>query len=251
MLLFPVSPSEVRGWGLIWLAGFPLQHGSVHPSDPLSPCPARFAAEPASNAPRQGPRHPRTRPEVGRGWPRQAESRVELSCIHRHVPTWIPPQSCARARALSGETHIHHKADRLWKKIYHFSIFTCHILVWVFIFYFLCFNTFLSRLSIPKTSRCWATSPKVPLDPYWKWKTRPNKRLMLSKSVFYDKTQSSLLSPQLSNLYHSSGYTKSWDFKARSFGAVKRRSYYPGWYSELAFLKSWDSFHAIFSVEAI
>lgn len=76
-----------------------------------------------------------------------------------------------------------------------------HECVWHVLFFPRCFNTFLCLLSVPKPSRCWVTSPKVPLDPYWKWKTRPNKRHMLSKSVFYDKTQSSLLSLQLSNLY--------------------------------------------------
>lgn len=106
------------------MAWLPLQRGSVHPSHPLSPCPACFASEPAPNPPRQGPRHPGARPEVGRGRPRQAESRVELSCIHRHVPARIPPQSCAWPRALSGDTRIQHQTDRLGKCIFQFSTIT-------------------------------------------------------------------------------------------------------------------------------
>lgn len=39
---------------------------------------------------------------------------MELSCLHRHVPARIPPQSRAWARALSGETHLPHRTET-WK----------------------------------------------------------------------------------------------------------------------------------------
>lgn len=182
-LLFPVSPPEVWRWGLIWLAWFPLQHGSVHPSYPLSPRPTWFAPEPTPNAPGQGPRHPWARPEVGGGRPRQAEIRMELPCVHRHVLARISPQSCAWAWAFSGETRLRHRTDRPGRCISHISSVSLSLSHHLYV-------------AVPKPSRCWVTSPKVHLDPYWKWKTRPNKRPMLSKSVCpmsYSKTQLSLL----------------------------------------------------------
>lgn len=70
---------------------------------------------------------------------------------------------------------------------------------------------FHTHVSVQKLSRCWVTSPKVHSGPYWKLKTRPDRKHMLSKSVFhlvlYYKTQSSLSLQQLSNLCHSTGCT--------------------------------------------
>lgn len=183
----------------------------------------------------------KARPQTSRstswGWQGSAQTSCEQSGAFLHSSPCSCPNSPTKLCLGTSTFRWNSHPAQNWQswKMY-FSFFHNHMTVSdTFCFFPRCFNAFLSLLSVPKPSRCWVTSPKVPLDPYLKWKTRPDKRHMLSKSVCYVKTQSSLLLPQLSNLYHLSGYTQSWDFKARSLGAVKRRGYYPGWYAERAF----------------
>lgn len=61
-----------------------------------------------------------------------------------------------------------------------FSLFHFFLFFWPFL---VDLHQLLVHLCLSVLTRCWVTSPKVHLDPYWKWKTRPNRKHTLSKWV--------------------------------------------------------------------
>lgn len=105
-----------RRWAhLLWMAWLPLHCGPFYPSRHLSPGSICTGSGPAPNAPKQSTRGSRACPEVSGGRSGHAEGRVEPSRVCYHVPAWVPPQTCAWARTLSGNRlQIKHQNVKSW-----------------------------------------------------------------------------------------------------------------------------------------
>lgn len=107
-------------------------------------------------------------------WERSGACRGLLPCSSPNSPTEL----CLATNTFrwgSFWTPAPHHASYDWTKL-------SHVLLLLFFFKLDTIPLYLC-LHCSRLTRCWATSPKVHLDPSWKWRTRSNRRHMLLKWV--------------------------------------------------------------------